>query len=226
MGRNILNAISVSGIVMLLILVAFRLPKSIEERPTKNIAVFCSPSFDPARVSEKGAPLFQGLGNLHYAVTTRSGTAQKYFDQALTLLYAFNHGEAGRSFMEVIRLDSTCAMAWWGMGMVLGPNYNAPLNPTSLQEINNAMDKAVALSVNATPREKALIDALAKRFPREEVQDMSPFNAAYAQAMKETYEQFPQDMDIATLYADALMNEHPWDLFEKNGHAKNRGRRR
>jgi tetratricopeptide (TPR) repeat protein len=220
MGRNILNAISVSGIVLLLILVAFRLPKQIESRPTNNIAVFCSPSFDPAKLSEKGAPLFKGLGKLHYAITTRSANAQKYFDQGLTLLYAFNHGEAGRSFLEVIRLDSNCAMAWWGLGMVLGPNYNAPLSPGSLQDINNAMDKAVALSVNTTPKEKALINALAKRFPRAEVKDMSPYNAAYAAEMKEAYEQFPDDMDIATIYADALMNEHPWDLWEKNGNAK------
>jgi tetratricopeptide (TPR) repeat protein len=220
MGRNILNAISISGIVVLMVLVAFRLPKQVENSPSKNVAVFCSPSFDPAKVSEKGAPLFKGLGKLHYAITTRSSAAQKYFNQGLTLLYAFNHGEAGRSFMEVIRLDSSCAMAWWGMGMVLGPNYNVPLNPTTLTEINNAMDKAVALSGNATPKEKALINALAKRFPRTEVKDMGPYNAAYAQAMKEAHEQFPNDMDIAALYADALMNEHPWDLFEKNGPAK------
>jgi tetratricopeptide (TPR) repeat protein len=220
MGRNLLNAISVSGIVLMIILVAFRLPGKIEKSSSKNIAVFCSPSFDPAKLSEKGAPLFKGLGKLHYAVTTGSAAAQKYFNQGLTLLYAFNHGEAGRSFMEVIRLDSTCAMAWWGLGMVLGPNYNAPLNPSSLQEINNAMDKAVAYSANATPKEKALIHALSKRFPRSEVKDMAPYNAAYAQAMKTAYEQFPGDMDIATLYADALMNEHPWDLWEKNGKAK------
>jgi tetratricopeptide (TPR) repeat protein len=220
MGRNLLNAISVSGIVLMIILAAFRLPGKITKSPSKNIAVFCSPSFDPAKLSEKGAPLFKGLGKLHYAVTTRSAAAQKYFNQGLTLLYAFNHGEAGRSFMEVIRLDSTCAMAWWGLGMVLGPNYNAPLNPSSLQEINNAMDKAVKFSANASPKEKALIYALSKRFPRSEVKDMAPYNAEYAQAMKTAYEQFPGDMDIATFYADALMNEHPWDLWERNGAAK------
>jgi tetratricopeptide (TPR) repeat protein len=82
------------------------------------------------------------------------------------------------------------------------------------------MDKAVALSVSTTPKEKALINALAKRFPRTEVKDMSPYSAAYARAMQEAHEQFPNDMDIATLYADALMNEHPWDLWEKNGTAK------
>jgi tetratricopeptide (TPR) repeat protein len=220
MGRNILNLVSLSGIIVLIALVAFALPMQQEEKRVKRVAIFCSPSFDPAKLGEKGAPLFKGLGRLHYAVTTRNATAQKYFNQGLTLLYSFNHGEAGRSFMEVIRLDSTCAMAWWGMGMVLGPNYNAPLNPTSLEEINNAMDRAVALSANTTPKEKALINALAKRFPRTSVSDMAPFNAAYANAMREAHEQFPNDMDIATLYADALMNEHPWDLWEKNGNAK------
>src|SRR5688572_32720797 len=117
MGRNILNVISVSGITLLLLLVAFRLPREVHKSDSRNVAVFCSPSFDPAKLGEKGAPLFKGLGKFHYAITTRSTTAQKYFNQAFTLLYAFNHGEAGRSFMEVIRLDSGCAMAWWGMGM-------------------------------------------------------------------------------------------------------------
>jgi tetratricopeptide (TPR) repeat protein len=220
MGRNLLNAISISGIVILILVVAFRKPAEQEKMPGKSIAVFCSPSFDPTKLSEKGAPLFKGLGNLHYAITTKSADAQKYFNQGLTLLYSFNHGEAGRSFMEAIRLDSTCAMAYWGMGMVLGPNYNMPLNGASLRDINEAMDKAVALAGNVSPKERALILALAKRFPREDVSDMTPYNAAYAQAMKDAYEQFPGDMEIATLYADALMNEHPWDLWEKNGTAR------
>jgi len=220
MGRNIMNVICIAGITGLLLLMAFLRPEKETKQPAKNIAIFCAPSFDPAKIKEKGAPQFKGLGNLHYPVTTRSEKAQQYFNQGLTLLYAFNHGEGGRSFMEVIRLDSTCAMAYWGLGMVLGPNYNAPLNPTSLDEINAAMDKAVALSVNASPKEKALIHALAKRFPRKEVSDMTPYNAAYAAAMKEAYERFPDDMDIATLYADALMNEHPWDLYEKGGKEK------
>src|SRR5688572_31946005 len=169
MARNLLNAISICGIVLLILLVAFAQPEEVEKKPVNRVMVFCSPSFDPAKLSEKGAPLFQGLGKFQYTITTRSEAAQKYFNQGLTLLYAFNHGEAGRSFMEVIRLDSTCAMAWWGLGMVLGPNYNAPLNPSSLQEINNAMDKAVRFSANASPKEKALIYALSKRFPRSEV---------------------------------------------------------
>ncbi|HYF32829.1 MAG TPA: tetratricopeptide repeat protein [Chitinophagaceae bacterium] len=179
--------------------------------------VFCAPSFDPNKMNEGNAPLFKGLGNLHYTVTTNSPKAQQYFNQGLKLLYGFNHGEAGRSFKASIKADSTCAMAYWGLGMVLAPNYNAALNPSSLADINEAMDKALLHSAKASPREKALIRALSKRFPREPVQDMSPYNAAYSAAMKEAYLAFPNDPEIGTLYADALMNEHPWNLWLKDG---------
>ena len=178
---------------------------------------YCAPSFDPAKMKEGKAPIFKGLGNLNYTITTSSPKAQQYFNQGLTLLYAFNHSEAGRSFKAAIKLDSSCAMAYWGMGMVLGPNYNAALNPTSLGDINDAMDKAAKYAAGAKPHEQALIGALRKRFPRAEVKDMTPYNAAYAAAMKEVFENYPADENIATLYADALMNEHPWNLWLKDG---------
>jgi tetratricopeptide (TPR) repeat protein len=180
-------------------------------------AVFCAPSFDPEKMNAANAPIFKGLGNLQYKITTRSARAQQYFNQGLTLIYAFNHGEAGRSFKAAIQADSACAMAWWGLAMVLGPNYNAALNPTSLQEIHDALDKAVKYSGKASANEQALIRALVRRFPREPVQDMSPFNAAYAAAMKEAHELFPNDIEIGAVYADALMNEHPWNLWLKDG---------
>ncbi len=179
--------------------------------------VFCAPSFDPDKMNAGNAPIFKGLGNLKYTITTKSAKAQQYFNQGLTLIYAFNHGEAGRSFKAAINADPTCAMAYWGLAMVLGPNYNAALNPVSLDDINDAMDKAMLYSGNATPREKALIKALSKRFPRKPVDDMTPFNTAYAAGMKEAFHAFPNDPEIGALYADALMNEHPWNLFLKDG---------
>ena len=182
--------------------------------------IFCAPSFDPAKMNEGNAPIFKGLGNLHFETSAKNKKAQQYFDQGLTLLYSFNHGEAGRSFNAAIKHDSTLAMAYWGLAMVLGPNYNAALNPTSLTDINKAMDKAVYFSSNASPKEKVLIYALSKRFPRVEVKDMSPFSAAYAMAMKEAYVQFSDDADIIALYGDALMNQHPWDLWLKDGTAQ------
>ena len=220
MKKILLSIVSFLAIVLLISLAGFNEPGTKETKPFKRTAVFCAPSFDPAKIKEKGAPLFEGLGTLHYTVTTQSAAAQKYFDQGLRLLYAFNHGEAGRSFNEVIRIDPACAMAYWGLGMVLGPNYNAPLDPALLEEINGVMDKGIKYAEKATPRERALIHALAKRYPRTVVDDMTPFNAAYAQAMKKAQEQFPDDVEIATCYADALMNEHPWDLWTKEGMAK------
>ena len=184
------------------------------------MVVFCAPSFDPEKMNADNAPLFSGLGNLHYKISTTSSTAQKYFNQGLTLLYAFNHGEAGRSFKAAIGADSTAAMAYWGMGMVLGPNYNAALNPSVLADIHDVMEKAMKYSGKVTAREQALINALAKRFPKEPVTDMTPYNAAYAVAMKEAYERFPGDVEIGCLYADALMNEHPWNLWLKDGTAQ------
>jgi len=180
--------------------------------------VFCSPSFDPYKIRAGEAPIFKGLGNLDYKVTTSSPKAQAYFNQGLTLLYAFNHGEAGRSFNAIISLDSTCAMAYWGMAMVLGPNYNAALNPASLEEINTNISKALKYSNKARPNEQALIHAVRRRFPlNEPVKDMTRFNSAYAGAMKEAAAKFPNDAEISTLYAEALMNKHPWNLWLKDG---------
>ena len=189
----------------------------IESGFNERLPVFCAPSFDPEKLNAANAPLFKGLGNLRYTITTKSSKAQQYFNQGLKLLYAFNHGEAGRSFKAAIKADSTCAMAYWGLGMVLGPNYNAALNPTSLADINEAMDKAILFAVTVSLKEQALIRALSRRFPRKPADDMTPYNAAYAAAMKEAFDTFPNDPEIGALYADALMNEHPWNLWLKDG---------
>jgi tetratricopeptide (TPR) repeat protein len=221
-NKLFLSAAGFLAIVLLFMIAAFNKPVRTNERnrPGNKVAIFCAPSFDRAKMNEPGSPLFKGLGNLHWPVSTASAPAQQYFDQGITLIYAFNHGEAGRSFSEVIRLDTTCAMAYWGLGMVLGPNYNAALDPSALSEIQNVVNKALKYSARASAREKVLIHALAKRFPPAAVKDMTPFNAAYAKAMQEAYEQFPGDLNIAVLYADALMNEHPWNLWLKDGAAQ------
>jgi tetratricopeptide (TPR) repeat protein len=201
------------------ILFFYQLKQAKSNRGEKEMRqiVYCSPSFDPATLNAANAPFFEGLGNHHYPITSSSEKAKQYFDQGLTLIYAFNHGEAGRSFKAAIKLDSTCAMAYWGLAMVLGPNYNSPLNPASLKDINDAVDKAVLYAENTSPNEQALIRALRHRFPTEEVRDMTPYNEAYANAMKHAHEAFYDDPDIAALYVDAMMNEHPWNLWKKDG---------
>jgi tetratricopeptide (TPR) repeat protein len=190
---------------------------ALASRYNERNPIFCAPSFDTSSMNAANAPIFKGLGNHQYKITTKSAKARQYFNQGLRLLYGFNHGEAGRSFKAAIKADSTLAMAYWGMGMVLGPNYNAALNPSLLKDINDAMDNAVRFAPGASAREQALVHALAKRFPRQPVDDMTPYSAAYAAAMKDAYQQFPDDADIAALYADALMNEHPWNLWLKDG---------
>jgi tetratricopeptide (TPR) repeat protein len=182
--------------------------------------VYCSPAFDPTAMQNANAPLLDGVGKWNYAVTTNSDKAAIFFNQGLALMYGFNHGEAGRSFKTALRHDSTMAMAYWGIAMVLGPNYNAALNPTQLTDINAAINKAVEYSNNISGSEKAMINALAKRFPKEEVKDMAPYYTQYVDAMKKAHEDFPNDAEISTLYADALMNMHPWDLWLKDGTAQ------
>jgi tetratricopeptide (TPR) repeat protein len=196
-----------------------------DEVPVRNqyadrTIVYCSPSFDPAVMNEGNAPLLDGFGKWNYPVTTKNKKAAQYFNQGIALLYGFNHGEAGRSFKTALKLDSTMAMAYWGIAMVLGPNYNAALDPSQLADINAAVDHAVEYAATTAPHEQALINAIAKRFPRSEVKDMMPYYESYASAMKEAHDKFPDDAQIGTLYADALMNMHPWDLWVKDGTAR------
>ncbi|MGA0556676.1 hypothetical protein ACO2Q8_08500 [Larkinella sp. VNQ87] len=170
--------------------------------------------------SGQKAPLFEGLGTIHYAITTKNPETQRYFDQGLMLAYGFNHAEAARSFFEAIRQDSTCAMAYWGFAYVLGPNYNAGMEPDNYERAYEAIQKALQYTRNATERERMLINAMAKRYPAQPVADRKPFDSAYSKAMKTVASRFPDDVDIAAWYAESLMDLHPWDLWEKNGQPK------
>ncbi|KAB7728064.1 hypothetical protein F5984_20140 [Rudanella paleaurantiibacter] len=166
------------------------------------------------------AMLFDSIGNIHFPITTRSQEAQRYFNQGLMLAVGFNHAEAARSFYEATRLDSTCAMAYWGFSYVLGPNYNAGMEPDNYERAYTAIQRAIRLSGNCTDKEKALIKALAKRYPATPVDDRKPYDVAYSTAIRQVHEQFPDDADIAGFYAESLMDLHPWDLWEKDGRPK------
>ncbi len=159
------------------------------------------------------APLFNNLGNYRIALTAASPHAAQFVVQGIIMANAFNHTEAARSFREAIRLDSTCAMAYWGLAYVLGPNYNTGSNMGESQEIQRAVQKALAYSTSASEWEHALILALALKFPENGEADAT----AYADAMKSVYERFPEDDFIITLYAEALMNLHAWDLYTRKG---------
>lgn len=182
--------------------------------------IYCAPVLDLAKLSDEHGPLIKAFKLIHFPVTTKVDSAQFYFDQGLSQLYAFNHGEAGRSFKTAIRLDPTAPMPYWGMAMVLGPNYNAALNPALLKDINAAIENAKARMGTATLTEKGLIEALDLRFPEKQVGDLTPYNEAYSTAMKKLYETNPTNAEIAVLYIDALMNEHPWNFWLKDGTAQ------
>ncbi len=169
----------------------------------------------------EGAQLFGGLGTFHRPVTTASPEAQRYFDQGMRLVWAFNHDEATRSFARAAELDPKCASCFWGIALTLGPNYNMPVMAESRARAGwEALGKAQAHAAAATPVEQALIAALAKRFDGPKPLDPSnsaPLLAAYVTAMEEVARRFPDDMDVQTMLAEGLMNTNPWKLWTADG---------
>jgi len=166
-------------------------------------------------------PLWPGLGSLTYKITTANERAQAYFDQGLRLAYAFNHGEAQRAFRMAQKLDLTCAMCFWGEALVLGPNINLPMQEDAVAPAYAAAQKAKALAAYASPREQALINALAARYTNDPKADRAPFDAAYVAEMAKVASRFPEDNEIATLYAEAVMDLSPWNYWKPGGRVPN-----
>jgi tetratricopeptide (TPR) repeat protein len=162
------------------------------------------------------APRLQSLGSHVFPVTTSSDRAQLFINQGVSLSYGFNHAESGRSFREAARLDPECAMAYWGQALVIGPNINAPMDPEAEPRAYEFAQKAVALSANASERERALIEAVATRYSGDP-DDRADRDRAYAEAMRRVAERFPGDFDIATLYAESMMDLRPWDYWMPDG---------
>jgi len=161
--------------------------------------------------------LVTGLGDLHHPVSTHNAEAQKFFDQGLRFIYAFNHDEAARSFQHAGELDPKLAMAFWGVAEAVGPNYNDPADPDRYKHAHDAVQKAVDLSAGASPSEQAYTQALAKRFPADPNSDLKKAAEDYRDAMRELVSEFPDDLDAATLFAEAGMNLHPWGLWHPDG---------
>jgi tetratricopeptide (TPR) repeat protein len=172
----------------------------------------------PAAPSPSGqlAPRLQNLGRHTFPVSTKSAAAQRFMNQGLNLSYGFNHLEAGRAYAEAARLDPSLAMAWWGQALVLGPNINAPMDPADEARAHELVQKAVTLKRRATPREAALIEALAQRYSGR-ADDRPARDKAYAAAMAGVIKRFPNDLDAATLYAEAVMDLRPWGYWMPDG---------
>jgi tetratricopeptide (TPR) repeat protein len=160
-------------------------------------------------------PLYEDLGDHHRPITTKFATAQRYFDQGLRLVYAFNHPEAIRAFNEAARLDPNCAICYWGAALAYGPNINAPMDSASGVQAYAAVQRALALAPKADERERAYIEALAKRYAEVPPAERAALDSAYARAMREVADRYPDDLDAATLYAEALMDLSPWNYWTR-----------
>ncbi len=163
------------------------------------------------------AQLFSGLGTHTRTITTSSAQAQRYFNDGLNWMYAFNHDEAIRCFLRAAQLDPNCAMAWWAVGLCQGPNYNDYLmTDQRSQDAWDALQHALALIDHTTPVERALVEALAARYANPWPRDRSALEQQYADAMAAVYATYPNDPDVATLYAEAMMVRRPWKLYARD----------
>ena len=164
-------------------------------------------------------PLFDNLGTLHHPITTNSNEAQQYFDQGLRFVYAFNHEEAIMAFEEAARLDPSAAMAYWGVALASGPNINAAMDKAAERRAWDAVQKARSHRAHASPAEQAYIDAIGKRYNLN-THARPALDKAYANAMRLVWRQFPNDPDAGVLFAEALMDLRPWDLWTTAGRPK------
>ncbi|NMH26752.1 tetratricopeptide repeat protein [Flavobacterium silvaticum] len=167
--------------------------------------------------SDKKAPFFKGLDGIHFPVSTKNPEVQKYIDQGLMLSFGFNHAEAARSFFEATRQDSLCAMGYWGFAYVLGPNYNGGMEKDNFERAFEAVNKAKKHSVHCTPKEKDLIEALSHRYSNDTTLTRKSLDSTYADAMRKVYKKYPDDATIGSLFAESIMDIHPWDLWKKDG---------
>ncbi len=167
-------------------------------------------------------PLLEGLGNLSIRITTGRPDAQRYFDQGLRLAYGFNHADAVRSFRQAQKIDPGCALCFWGEAWALGPNVNVPMLPEALQPAADAMAAARALASGASAKEQALIAALDARYfdpsdadpSDQEDPGRAMLDRDFANAMGAVHRRFPDDDNIAAIFAESMMLLSPWDYWE------------
>ncbi|SHK66378.1 Tetratricopeptide repeat-containing protein [Shimia gijangensis] len=165
---------------------------------------------------------YYDLGTYSRTVSTTSRKAQKWFDRGLAWTYAYNHEEAIECFRKALSADSNCAMAHWGIAYCIGPNYNKPREtfeddekPDCIEVARSSIDAANGLLSQVTPVERALIEALPARYPdASDVEDFSPWNDAFADAMRQVHSKFGDDLDVCALFAESIMNRTPWQLWD------------
>lgn len=160
---------------------------------------------------------YEGMGKTAMQVSTKSAEAQKMFAQGLALIYGFNHDEAVRSFQSALKADPDLAMAWWGIALANGSNYNLPSMADREKAAFAAIQKAQALAPKASPHEQDYIAALSVRYTGQENADHPALSQKYADAMRALKNKYPEDLDAATLFAESMMNLRPWKLWTYDG---------
>jgi tetratricopeptide (TPR) repeat protein len=173
---------------------------------------------EPAPEGRAWSPVLQdGLGDHRHPITTADPLAQAYFDQGLRLTFGFNHEGAVDAFHEAARRDPSCAMCFWGIALALGPNINAPMGEAAGRAAYEAVQQAQRLAPGASEAERASIAALAARYAADPAADRAALDLAYANAMREVHHAHPYDLDVATLFAESLMDLSPWDYWTPEG---------
>jgi len=204
-----------AAVVVLVITSGQKLAFAQDQKAPKHVH-YIEPTQQTVSPTGAIAPRLQKLGTHIFPVSTKNQQAQLFMNQGLNLSYAFNHWEAGRAYSEAARLDPNLAMAYWGQALALGPNINAPMDPASEPKALAAIQKAVSLKANASPREQALIDALTHRYSGR-AEDRKARDREYADAMRKVHLQFPDDDDISMLYVESAMDLRPWGYWTKDG---------
>jgi tetratricopeptide (TPR) repeat protein len=194
--------------------------KSIAEYKARN-AISCAPDRSDLGklLADVDIPLMPGSGSYVWKINTKSDSAQFYFNQGVNTYYGFHIIESLASFKKAARFDPDNAMVWWAQALAYGPNIN-DVGYNASPEALDAVRKAVTLSENATPVEKSLIEAMQLRYSEDTTTNREILNQAYTDGMKAAYTRFPEEKDVAALYADAMMLQHPWDLWYPNGTPK------
>jgi hypothetical protein len=157
----------------------------------------------------KPISLESGLGKVHWPVSTKNAEAQKFFHQGMEYLYGFNHESAVRSFQRATELDPDLVMGYWGAALALGPNINLDVDPDREKQAYEGVRAALTHTSHASAKERDLVDALAKRYSNDPKADLKKLGADYSAAMGEVSKKYPADLDIATLYAESMMDLHP-----------------
>lgn len=168
--------------------------------------------------ADRSSTLRADLVGAHHAVTTSSPEAQRYFDQGLTLYYAFNHEAAIASFRSAAAIDPACAMAYWGEAISAGPNINNPtMDSAAAKSAWEASRQATKLAGSASRMEQDLIRALTARYIWPQPTERKSLDQAYADSMRRVWNTYRDDSDVGALFADALLNLRPWDLWLPDG---------